>query len=141
LPETNPKISKKGFGVRFLKKDGQVYEVHSLAKFAREHGLRQDCLSQLFKDKIIEHRGFKLLNPREKIKNPKRSGFVKFSKIILIHENGQELEIPNIKKKKFLKENRIDLYSLLCGRRDATNGYKLYRVFDKKGKEIFLNAK
>lgn len=137
LPETDVRFKRSTDQVRILEKDERLYEVYNIQRFSEEHSLNKDCVSKLFRNEIREHKGFHLPDLKPKApRKPMRPK--KFSKIIL--KNGDNLlEIPNERRFAFLKENKIDLYSLLMRRRKISKGYSLYKVYDANGTEINLN--
>jgi len=84
LKDANMKARNRKTKTRFLKKDDVVYEVDNIAAFCREHDLSTGAVGCLFKEKMVSHRGFTVLNPR-KIK-PKNKNYV-YSRIIFKKEN------------------------------------------------------
>lgn len=135
LPETDVRFKRSTDKIRYIVDgEGNIHEVYNIFRFSKQHGLSADCLAKVFARETIVHKGFHLIDPPKK--GPRKPTRQKtFSKIVLM-KNGQEFTVPDTYRSKFVKETRIDLYSLLCGRRKVSMGYTLYKIFDIDGKEI-----
>lgn len=139
LPETDVRFKRSTDKIRYIVDgSGKIHKVYNIFRFAKQHGLSADCLAKVFARETVVHKGFHLVDPP--IKKPRKPHRQKnFSKIILI-KDGCELVVPDIYRAKFVKETKIDLYSLLCGRSKISKGYILHKAFDMNGTEISFNA-
>jgi group I intron endonuclease len=133
-PDIDIRFKRATDKIKILEKDGKTYEVYNVMRFAIEHGLSEDCLYKILAGDGREHKGFHVpdLPPP---KPRKQMGPKKFSKIILI-KNSDLLEVPNENRLKFLKDTKIDLYSLLIGRRKISQGYSIHELYDTNGQKI-----
>ena len=126
LPGVDARLRCKTHTMRHLVKDGVLYEVYTVATFAREHGLSADVVYQLFAGTTRMHRGFHVpdLSPLADRK-PMRT----LVKATLIHEKtGESLAVPDERRREFVRQTGIDLYALLCGRRKMSKGYRLHEA-------------
>lgn len=133
-PDIDIRFKRATDKIRILEKDGKTYEVYNVMRFANEHNLSTDCLYKVFSEDVREHNGFHLPDLKPKApRKPKKPD--KFSKIILI-KNGETLEVPNLYRRIFIKERKIDLYSLLMGRITISKGYSIHELYGPNGERI-----
>lgn len=125
--------------------DGVIHEFYNMCEFARQHGLQSACLYSVVVGRALQHKGFRLENPRKKVRgyrystgdNPKR----KYASVVL-EKDGETFEITDMTA--FCKERGLtkrQMYTLTSGEQKTAYGFKLVRV-DLMARELAeeLNA-
>lgn len=112
--------------------DGTRHEFYNMCEFARQHNLTSSCLYSVTVGRALQHKGFRLEKPREKVRgyrysagdNPKR----KYASVVL-EKDGETFEIADMTA--FCKERGLvkrQLYTLTSGEQKTAYGFKLVKV-------------
>ncbi len=112
--------------------DGTKHEFYNMCEFARQHDLCNAALYSVTVGRALQHKGFRLENPRERTwkclystaNNPKR----KYASIVL-EKDGETFEVTDMTA--FCKERGLtkrQIYTLTNGEQKTAHGFRLVQV-------------
>ena len=136
----NRKTNQGKYSCLILTPDGNIEETDNITQYAREHGLHEMCLIQVFKNELIHHKNYQVRD--------KNNFFDFYPQYFLEHYNGRSIYaiknldtgeiIFNQNLKKYCKENNYD-YKEFCKVVDGLSDKYMNMQCKKLNKQEFIN--